>query len=223
MPPPSLLSELDTLQSRLTSRAWAPRLTLLSRILLAVAFLPTGLVKLSGQRFTSLGLDTPIGFFFEAMYRSGVYWRFLGLSQVVAALLLLLPRTAFFGALLFLPIVGNIAILTTALGFTGTPYVTWLMLLANCWLLAWDWPRWRGLFTEGTSRSVFRGWSALETFGWAAGGAALLVVMLAVRGLLPVGTIRPAVGVGIAGGVIVVVAWVRMRGAAAGEASGAPR
>ncbi len=30
-----------------------------------------------GNRFTILGLDDPIGFFFEALYRTGFYWRFL--------------------------------------------------------------------------------------------------------------------------------------------------
>ena len=35
------------------------------RILLFLAFLPSGLKKLLGERFTLLGIETPVGFFFE--------------------------------------------------------------------------------------------------------------------------------------------------------------
>ncbi|MBT8257283.1 MAG: hypothetical protein KJO49_02345 [Bacteroidia bacterium] len=108
------------------------------RILLALAFLPSGLKKVLGERFTVLGLDSPIGFFFEALYRTGFYWNFLGLIQLLAAALLLVPRTSFFGALLYFPIAINIFIIVTAMHFKGTPYVAGLMLLANIYLLIWD-------------------------------------------------------------------------------------
>jgi uncharacterized membrane protein YphA (DoxX/SURF4 family) len=75
--------------------------TVFTRILLALAFTPSGITKVVGHRFTILGLDTPVGFFFEAMYRTGFYWRFLGLCQLGAALLLLIPRTATIGALVY--------------------------------------------------------------------------------------------------------------------------
>lgn len=109
-----------------------------TRMLLFLAFLPSGLKKILGQRFTLIGIDNPIGFFFEALYRSGFYWNFLGFMQLTAGLLLLIPRTSFFGALLYLPIIINILIIVTAMQFTGTPYVAGLMLLANVYLLLWD-------------------------------------------------------------------------------------
>ena len=56
-----------------------------------------------GNRFTILGLDDPIGFFFEALYRTGFYWRFLGICQLTVALLLLIPQTATLGVCLFPP------------------------------------------------------------------------------------------------------------------------
>jgi len=41
-----------------------------TRILLFLAFLPSGLKKLLGERFTLLGIESPVGFFFEALYRA---------------------------------------------------------------------------------------------------------------------------------------------------------
>ncbi|RZJ37063.1 MAG: DoxX family protein, partial [Chryseobacterium sp.] len=51
------------------------------RFLVGFAFIPSGLKKLLGERFTSIGTDNPIGYYFEAMYRTGFYWEFLGFCQ----------------------------------------------------------------------------------------------------------------------------------------------
>ena len=122
------------------------RFTLFTRILLAAGFIPTGLVKLLGRRFTTMTTG-PVAEFFEAMYQTGAYWQFLGGSQLLAGLLLLFPRTAHLGAALFLPIMANIFVITLAVGFTGTPVITGLMLLAVVYLAAWDYHRFRGLLT----------------------------------------------------------------------------
>lgn len=111
------------------------------RILLFLGFLPSGLKKLLGERFTILGVDTPVGFFFEALYRTGFYWNFLGFVQLFAGVLLLIPRTSFFGALLYLPIIINIFIIVTSMHFKGTPYVVGLMLLGNLYLIFWDYKK----------------------------------------------------------------------------------
>ena len=120
-------------------------LTWPTRILLTLAFLPSGLKKVIGARFTLMPVDTNVGFFFEALYRTGFYWNFLGMMQLTAAALLLVPRTAYFGALLYLPIVANICVIVTAMQFEGTPVVAALMLLANIYLLVWDYPKTRRL------------------------------------------------------------------------------
>ena len=112
-----------------------------TRILLFLAFLPSGLKKLLGTRFTILGTDTPVGFFFEALYQTGFYWNFLGFMQLLAGVLLLIPRTTFFGAILYLPIIINIFIIVVAMQFKGTPYIAGLMLLANLYLLLWDYKK----------------------------------------------------------------------------------
>jgi len=112
-----------------------------TRILLALAFLPSGLKKFLGERFTILGLETPVGFFFEALYRTGFYWNFIGFMQLLTAVLLLIPRTSLLGAILYLPIIINILIIVVAMDFKGTPYIAGLMFLANLYLLFWDYKK----------------------------------------------------------------------------------
>ena len=112
--------------------------TLATRVLLAIGFLPSGYVKLMGERFTRLGVDNPVGFFFEAFYRTGFYWNFLGAAQLAAAILLLIPRTRAGGAMVYFPIILNIFLITVAMHFQGTPVITGLMLLGATWLLLWE-------------------------------------------------------------------------------------
>ena len=109
-----------------------------TRILLALAFIPSGLKKVLGERFTILDIETPVGLFFEALYRTGWYYNFLGFMQLLVAVLILIPRITTLGALLYLPIIINIFIIVVAMHFTGTPYIVGLMLIANLYLLFWD-------------------------------------------------------------------------------------
>lgn len=141
-----MLHALDTLHAWLRASPHFARLTAVTRILLAVGFLPPGLKKVLLQRFTQLPVDTPVGFFFEAFYRATAFYWLASAAQVLAALLLLVPRTAHLGALLFLPTIVNITAITWSIDFRGTRYVTVLMLLAMLYLLAWDWDRLRGLW-----------------------------------------------------------------------------
>ena len=211
MPTEASLRPLDALNARVMQHPAAARLTLMCRILLAVAFIPTGSVKLMGLRFTSLGADTSVGAFFEAMYQTGSYWRFLGLSQVLAGVLLLIPATAFYGAVLFLPILVNVVVVTIAIEFKGTPMITVPMLLANLWLLAWHWPRWRAVLISDGEWPVMLGWTRLERAGWLLGGASIAVFFFAVRGVALQQAAGLLVGLGLLGGLMVVTAWVRPR------------
>lgn len=127
--------------------------TWFTRILLALAFLPSGLKKAMGLRFTHMGINDPVGFFFEALFRTGLYWNFLGIMQLLTAVLLLIPQTATLGALLYLSIAVNIFIIVTAMHFTGTPVVAGLMLLANLYLLLWDYPKMKRITAAIFSKS----------------------------------------------------------------------
>jgi uncharacterized membrane protein YphA (DoxX/SURF4 family) len=134
---------LDRLHARVRASRWLLRFTWFTRILLSLAFLPSGMTKLLGNRFTLLGTDTPIGFFFEALYSTGFYWRFLGLAQLGPALLLLIPRTTTLGAVLYFPVILNVCLITWSLHFQGTTWITSFMLLGSVYLLCWDYDRWK--------------------------------------------------------------------------------
>ena len=134
-------SSLERAHARARQYRYLKVFTVFTRILLALGFLPSGLTKALGNRFTILGLDNPVGFFFEAMYRTGFYWRFLGLCQLLAAALLVIPGTATIGALVYFPLILNIFVITVSLRFQGTPFITGLMLLANLYLLCWDYDK----------------------------------------------------------------------------------
>lgn len=78
--------------------------------------------------------------------------------QVTAAVLLLIPRTATLGALLYLPIILNITILSLAVRFVGSHISSPLMVLANLYLLAWDYHKLKYIlpFNEPPEHRVFR-------------------------------------------------------------------
>lgn len=132
---------LDRVHAAARRNAWLGRLAVVTRGLLALGFLPSGWTKLAGERFTRLPVEDPVGFFFEALYRTGWYWNFLGAAQLLAALLLVLPWTTTLGAVLYFPIIVNIFLITLSMHFTGTPVITGLMLLGSLFLLCWDYDR----------------------------------------------------------------------------------
>ena len=144
-PRSSVLSGLDRLHARARRLPGLTAFTWLTRGLLALGFLPSGLTKVLGNRFTLLGVETPVGFFFEALYQTGGWWRFIGACQLLAALLILIPRTATLGALVYFPIILNIFVIVVSMNFRGTPVVAGLMLLGSTYLLCWDWHRLRAI------------------------------------------------------------------------------
>lgn len=121
------------------------------RYLVGFAFLPSGLVKVMGERFTQISASEPIGYFFEALYQSGFYWNFLGLAQVFAGILLMTQRFATLGTLMFLAILTNIWVITLSLSFSGTWIITSLMMVAVAILLIWDKHKLMPLFSYNNS------------------------------------------------------------------------
>lgn len=123
--------------------------TAFTRIILAIGFIPPSLKKILNEPFTILPDSHPVGHYFNALYATGYYYQFIGWGQLIAAILLLFPRTAHLGALMFLPIIINIAVLTNSVGFVGTRYITMLMAIAAIYLVCWDYDRWKTLlFTK---------------------------------------------------------------------------
>jgi hypothetical protein len=154
--------------------------TITVRLLLAFAFIPSGLVKLLGHRFTALGPESPVGYFFDALYQTGFYYRFIGGAQLLVAMLLLVPATATLGALAYFAIVLNIFIITISLPFSGTPVVTCLMLLGSLWLIWWDYEKWRMLIPSFQLPGRLSIREALTGTAWGALAATALFVLLAV-------------------------------------------
>ena len=61
---------LDRLHARAVGTWWLHPFTAITRALLVVGFVEPGLTKVLGHRFTTLPLSSPVGFFFEAFYRT---------------------------------------------------------------------------------------------------------------------------------------------------------
>lgn len=172
---------LDRTHAAALRNPWLQRFTAFTRLLLAVGFIPPSIPKILHQPFTVLPETNPVGAYFGALYRTGFYYEFIGWGQITAALLLLFPRTAHLGALLFLPIIANIAVLTFSVGFKGTVYITALMLVAVLYLVAWEYDRLKPVLlparverTSWSSRDLFR----MPAF-FAAGGVSLAAIFIA--------------------------------------------
>lgn len=150
---------IDSLHSRIQSSVHFRRLTAVTRVLLAIGFLEPGLRKIFGLPFTVLPTSNPVGYFFDAFFQAEAFYAFVGWGQVIAAVLLLFPRTATLGAVIFFPIIANITVITISIGFRGTWMITGLMTLGCIYLLIWDYDRLKSLLPvqlRGTSISSNR-------------------------------------------------------------------
>ena len=139
----NITKRLDALHFKVKQNRWLRYFSIFNRVALAAGFLPSGFVKISGERFTSLSVNHPMGNYLEALHRTGYYYTFIGVMQVTAAALLLIPRTATLGAFLYVPIILNICILSFAVRFEGSLLTSPLMVLANLYLLCWDYDKWK--------------------------------------------------------------------------------
>lgn len=132
---------IDNKHATVANSRWMQLFTAFTRLTLAVGFIPPSIPKILHKPFTVLPDSNPVGHYFNALYQTGFYYEFIGWTQIIAAVLLLIPRTSHLGALMFLPIIANIAVLTASVGFRGTWLVTSLMCLAAVYLVAWEYDR----------------------------------------------------------------------------------
>lgn len=134
-------TRIEEIYNEAKSDKWFKRFALFCRIALAAAFIIAGYVKIVGERFAAgLPSNNPLGHYFDALHLTGYYYTFIGIVQIITAILLLIPATSLLGALMYFPIILNICVLTYATRFDGTRVVT-MMLLANLFLLVWDYDR----------------------------------------------------------------------------------
>ena len=142
----SSISTFENFYLKIKGNRWYWLFSIFCRITLAYAFIVAGLVKIVGERFASgLSVLHPMGSYLEALHHTGYYYTFIGIAQVIAAILLLIPRTVTLGALLYFPIIVNIWLLSYAVRFEGSIVTSPLMVLANMYLLVWNYDRLRYL------------------------------------------------------------------------------
>lgn len=169
---------LNTIHRFIGSKWYFQLFTAFTRTILALGFIPPSIPKILHRPFTLLPESNPVGAYFHALYNTGFYYEFIGWSQIIAAVLLLIPRTAHIGALMFLPIIVNIAVLTCSVGFKGTWLLTIFMALAGLWLTAWEYDRLKPILffnrNGGTRRFPFQFISVPLLF--AAGGSVMAVI-----------------------------------------------
>jgi len=135
-------AKFDQLHLQARSNRWMNYFSILLRIFLAFGFITSGTVKILGERFAAgLSVNHPMGQYLEALHHTGFYYTFIGIAQVLAAILLLIPRTVTLGALLYLPIIFNIFMLSYAVRFEGSSLTSPLMVLACLFLILWNYDR----------------------------------------------------------------------------------
>ncbi len=140
----SISSTLDRLHSKAKQNSWLWLFSIFNRVALAAGFIPAGIVKIMDERFASgLSVNHPMGHYLEALHLTGYYYTFIGIVQLTAAIMLLIPRTVTLGAFLYFPIILNICILTYATRFDGSLFTAPLMVLANLFLLGWNYEKWK--------------------------------------------------------------------------------
>ncbi|WP_295771253.1 hypothetical protein [uncultured Mucilaginibacter sp.] len=136
-----LQSKLDNLYAKAKANIWLQYFSVFNRVTLAAGFILAGWPKITGERFTNLHNNQPMGHYLEALFHTGYYYTFIGILQILAGILLLIPRTVVLGALLYLPIILNIFILSLSVRFEGSLLSAPLMILANLYLLCWNYDK----------------------------------------------------------------------------------
>jgi uncharacterized membrane protein YphA (DoxX/SURF4 family) len=135
------MNKIEEIYYEARADKWFKWFAVFCRCALAASFFPSGYVKIMGERFAAgLPSNNPLGHYFDALQQTGYYYTFIGIVQIIIGILLLIPRTALLGALMYFPIIINICVLTYATRFEGTRIVT-MMALASLFLLVWDYDR----------------------------------------------------------------------------------
>lgn len=118
------------------------------RFLIGYGFIPSGIKKIIGTPFANPGQQGAFMEYLDALYANGFYYEMIGWAQVMAAVLLITQRFATLGALIFLPIIFNIMVLTMSTIGSLTPLIAFLMFLGIVFLLFWDYYKWITIFSK---------------------------------------------------------------------------
>lgn len=172
---------MEQLLFRLKSLKFFQIFTIFVRYLLGSAFVWASILKIRGVRFTPQSAEhAPINslpHLLETMYRSGFYWHFIGWAQFTAGLLLMSQIFSTLGAVMYFPIMLSIFILTTYFQSPEILCVTSFMLLANIYLLVWDWNRLKFILIPKPGEYVDQTTPFSNQKAWANIGIALWIVI----------------------------------------------
>lgn len=116
------------------------------RVFLGILFLTAGLGKLVPGFPGIMGPPWLVDAL--AKYDLALFARFIAYSQILIGWLLLSRRFATIGAVMLLPMLLNILMITISQNWTGTPYVVSVFLILNFWLIAADYHKLKFLLTE---------------------------------------------------------------------------
>ena len=122
-----------------------------TRFFLGFIFFTAGMGKLThGHYFPLTMFPMSLAKILEP-HGLALWGEFVAWSQVIIGFLLLSQRFATIGAIMSMPLILNIFIITVALGFGGTPYLNAFLIALNLFLLAADYHKLKFLFMDDVS------------------------------------------------------------------------
>jgi uncharacterized membrane protein YphA (DoxX/SURF4 family) len=130
--------QLVRLHARARAARWLNLAVVNLRLLVGFAFVPAGLKKVLGQPFTDPGNSGPFHDFLHAFHATGAFYRFVGVLQLTAALLLMTQRWARLGTWIALPIITAIMVFCWSTNVVPTAIVATLLFAGVVSLAAWD-------------------------------------------------------------------------------------
>src|SRR5215213_3472536 len=121
------------------------------RIFLGFVFFTAGMGKLTqGHYFPLTMFPMSLAKILEP-HGLSLWGEFVAWSQVVIGFLLMSQRFATLGAIMSLPLILNIFVITVSLDFKGTPYLNAGLIALNLFLLAADYHKLKFLFFDDVS------------------------------------------------------------------------
>jgi hypothetical protein len=167
---------------------WLNVAVVMLRFLIGFAFVPAALKKVLDQPFTDPANHGRFHDFLHAFHATGWFYGFVGVMQLIAAVLLCTQRFALLGALIALPILTAITAFCWSTGVYPTAMIATLMWLGTVGLAMWDYERWRGVIGEPVAME--REPLPIDLALWAKCGAAIVIVYLG-SALVNGGVYRP--------------------------------
>ena len=142
----SLWANIEDFTAKIRQRRWAHLFVVNLRLAVGFAFVPAGLKKVLGEPFTD---PHNVGIFHEfvhAFVATGPFYRFVGVMQLLGAVLLMTQRYATLGAAVLLPITTAITVLCWSTAGVPTIVTVTLMLIGLVGLMLWDVRKWWTIF-----------------------------------------------------------------------------